>query len=1173
MSSDLTRKKCGLLLPIILGVFIFLGFLPKIVCAENEPDFGNANSGEWTSRQKLQIDPNLVVGELHDFPLLITEKNISEEVFLSAQDSGCDLRFTFATDGSIVNETSFEIVNFNKSAKSAEIWVKVPLIADDATTSIWIWWGNGTAECYSADHIFGRNNVWNSYNDVFHLNESAGTSALNSVGAYNGIYKGDVPNTARGGKIGNAQDFDGIGDKIFTDHILNLDNNDFTIGAWIYADTFGDNSIISRWGGNGFLSWTLRTDWSTDNSNRWTFGYSTNGWGGTEVFKYGAKHVAGEWFYITATRRNNHLYIGANGIEVDTGIFDKNIYGELTKGIYIGGSSGYSEMDFDGLLDEVRVKGGVGHSIAWIQTEYNNQNSPENFVFGQEVKNVGEDQQDKPFSFTHLTDIHLGSSWVPGHRWHEELSYPRFTDALYEIGQLAEKPDFLFVSGDIVEYSNDRWFKDYRSLIEGFTAQTGIAVHTVPGNHDRYWNALGSTVCDPASMGACGDELAAYKELVSANSDFNFTHKGLEFIGLDSGADYLADYEIGDLIGDKGIESDGLSDEQMAMLAGLDAAAPKVVFMHSPVISGNKDECAWGACPQSILEDASFANKHQEFLDWALASNLQLVLAGHTHRDEAYNSDRYQYFDIANAQNDYPLYIQTQSATHDSGARHGYRIIDVKDQQALPRAVVNTGEYVKMISRLENGNENELRVYDPLVAGAYITPADTVGLTVPFFAAASSQRVLLYGADANKLKLQVWQRGENSHSFDLSARIEGVAMADADYANDFGYHLGNSEDSQFVHFHLENKLADVKAKNISFAESSRYQFLADWNELIKTKNISNFRISKNFTDSLDVPLDLKKMRFSLIASLFSPAELAVINSAGERTGIIGHEPIEEIAYSLSDAMRERVLLYSDDDFAYENFKYLVRGLDDVYGTEDAVFGLKISHRTDDAPDSAVNISNQPINASTTYQFAIAWENLSATKGVFMEIDEDGDGIFEIKAELGADIDSVNPRAIRQSLLARLNAALGADAQTDGKIALVQEQIMQSLQADWWQNDYFLDTKKGAKVFSADLAAIRALSLYLGLDAVFAEKPYIPDFVSARLSLPENLRLIFSDCVKELSRSAGLLARIAFNDFAGKIDTKKAEKLVRAAEALMDKAQSARNLEAGQLYRRAWELVN
>ncbi|MCK5320456.1 DUF2341 domain-containing protein [Candidatus Parcubacteria bacterium] len=1192
-----------LLIP-VLGIFLFLfGFSEKIVLADEM--FGNSSGGGWTKKQEIQINPDNVAGDLIDFPLLITEDNIDLEIFSQALWDGCDIRFTVDGDENNLEEISFEIVNFNGTGNKAEIWVKVPFINSSAITSVWIWWGNELASCYEFDNLFGRNNVWNDYDDVFHLNESLGTTvAVNSVGEYDGEYLGNVPNISRGGKIGNSQYFDGSGDEVVTFHMVNLYNKDFTIGAWVYSDVMGDNSIISRWGGRDYLCWTLRTDWSrsTATENAWTFGYSVNGDGDTEVFKHGLEHISNEWIYVTAVKRNSHLYIGANGIEVDTGNFFPSIYEGVIKGIIIGGTTKYSDMYFNGMIDEARVSSKVGRSAEWIQTEYNNQNSPQDFAIGQEVQGAEEEPQNQKFSFIHMTDPHIGSSWIPGHRWYEELSYPRFTDSLYEISRLAKKPDFILMGGDLVEHAESRWLKDYQSMIDSFTAQTSIPVYAVPGNHDRYMWVTGNALCGLSDGFNCEDGLAEYKKQINIPGqgldesnylnqgnpfDYQFTHKGIQFIGLDSGADYMPDYEIKDLAtaisGDKGIEGDGLTNEQVLSLGQFDFDVPKIVFMHHPVFTGAYDTCSDPACSQNALEDASFANNHEEFVTWGENSNLQLVLAGHTHRDEIYDINNKKYPNISSASGIYPLFIQTQSATHDGSIGHGYRLVDVENGAVNPQDVSETEEYIKLISQLDIESNHEFRVYNPDNDLEYIEPDDTGStedLFIPFFTASDSKRILLYGMEKNYANMQVWQKDSSDNDFDLNTRIEGVILDDVNYENDFGYRIGSIFKKSFVHFHLENKFAAINAKNISFEDSSPYQFKVDWDELIETKNINHAMISNDFNQNSGVALALEEMKFSLIAKLFSPAELAVIEKkTGSSTGIVNHESIEEIDYSLSDEARERVLIYADENLADKDFIYSVQGLEDIYGAGDNDFSLKIVYKIYDETGSEiteeVNIIDMPISSSITYQFYVDWDNLSNTQGVIMEVDEDGDGIFEIRIELGQEINSANPYYLREKMILNLESVKIGETQVDEKINFIISLINKSLNSDWWENDYYLNEELGDNVFKIDLITAQKLRLFLGLDLI-SKKKYMPKFIEDKFRLPNDVKMAFENALNDLLRSDMILARVAVNDFTQNVDSKKDEKILKTAENKLEKAEKLlynKKIQIVQFCRQAWRMVN
>ena len=884
-----------------------------------------------------------------------------------------------------------------------------------------------------------------------------------------------------------------------------------------------------------------------------------NGWGIVDGAGLTGYHPVSlnEWYFLVGIY--NHE-TGLVRLQVNNTVYEGSGYPGIGSTITNIGRTSHNTAYFDGSIDEVRI--------------YNRVLSEEEIT---ELKNYfNSSPQPEDFSFIHMTDPHIGSSRIPGHKWYEELSYPRFTDGLYEIGKLEEKPDFILMGGDLVEYVESRWLEDYQSMIDSFTAQTSIPVYAVPGNHDRYMWATGSALCGLSDAFNCDDDLAEYKKQINIPGqglgesnylnpgnplDYKFTHKGIQFIGLDSGADYIPDFEIRDLggsiFGDKGIEGDGLTDKQMSALEKLNPETPKVLFMHHPVLSGGKDYCDDAKCPQSVLEDASFVKNYDKFFDWATSSNLQLALTGHTHRAEIYDQYDYQYDSVTNAENR-PLFIQTQSATHDSSIGHGYRLVDVENGAINPRDASSTKEYIKLISQLDVEEDHEFRVYNPDNDLEYIKPddtEDTEDLFIPFFTASSSKRILLYGMERNYAKMQVWQKDLSSKNFDLNTRIEGMVLNDTSYKNDSGYRIDSIWNREFIHFHLENKRAELSAKNISFEDSNRYQFKVDWDELIETENISNLEMMNDFDQTSGKVLSLKKLKYSIIAKLFSPAELVVIDTeTGSSTGIVNHESIEDIDYSLSDEMRERVLVYADEGLADKNFIYRVQGLEDIYGTGDNDFSLKIVYRVDDEITKEVNVIDMPINASMTYQFYVDWDNLSDTEGVVMEIDKDGNGVFEIKIEMGRESNCENNYCLRIKMISDLEIVKIGEEAINEKIDFIIGLIDKSLNQEWWGNDYYLNEKLGDNVFKTDLITAQKLRLFLGLDRAFSNKKYIPKFIKNKFELPDDVRIVFDNVLTNLLCSDIILAQTAVNDFAQSADSKKDEKILKMADKKLEKAE-------------------
>jgi len=213
------------------------------------------------------------------------------------------------------------------------------------------------------------------------------------------------------------------------------------------------------------------------------------------------------------------------------------------------------------------------------------------------------------FSFVHITDVHLGASYgkptTKADNSYEYQSYPRFTDALYEIEKMEPNPDFILIGGDNVEYNTITWLNDFKSIIEEFTNRTKIEIYVIPGNHDRRTGAVIDS--EGAIGGALGNDdlknyigamkdqknvnvlLDDYDPYKSGSKGFNqynyyFNHKGFQFIGLDSGEDDRG----GDL---KHPEGEGLHDEvynSLNTLAQNNPNVPKIIFTHHPMFTGSE---------------------------------------------------------------------------------------------------------------------------------------------------------------------------------------------------------------------------------------------------------------------------------------------------------------------------------------------------------------------------------------------------------------------------------------------------------------------------------------------------------------------------------------------------------------------------------------------------------
>ncbi len=347
---------------------------------------------------------------------------------------------------------------------------------------------------------------------------------------------------------------------------------------------------------------------------------------------------------------------------------------------------------------------------------------------------LDEDGDFSEFTFVHLTDVHMGAKGL----WEEldedstSISTPpallrwsawtRFTDAIDEIlTDVHPQPDFILDTGDVANRANKGFYKLYLSALLPLK-ERGIEVYVVPGNHDRYSPILGySGDRDLETFSAWINEenIESLKNVTSLMSpgpedehrhrlyNYTFEHKGFLFVGLNSGGDWPLSVYLPPGYG-SGLANEQIhkeNNEYAGALANLDPTEPKVIFMHHTAV--NK------------YNEGAIDNNRDAFVSYCNNWNVQLVLTGHTHEAHAFTvdssgtigddcEDNLDSFSEESFERLEPLFIQTQSAGKDSTRfKHGYRVIEVKDGQAIPHSHQVTGTRTKrLISLFSAGNLN-----------------------------------------------------------------------------------------------------------------------------------------------------------------------------------------------------------------------------------------------------------------------------------------------------------------------------------------------------------------------------------------------------------------------------------------------------------------------------------
>ena len=358
---------------------------------------------DWAGYKTLTIDsPYYKASQTHkDFPLLITGQCLwYDGVWSSAKSNGSDIVIVSMVDSTLSLDRN--VVSWDASDSTAEIWVKVPTISPTQKT-FRVYYGNPDTTIASA-------NPWrDEYKMVFHFEEDASQSApVDASGSGHHItsrtgtwVQGDGDEAY--GKIGKGLHYNDDGSAEGKKTRLNSyrpTSGSYSISAWVYGTdawepiffTYPQFEMYAGQYFNGtYTLGTSRTRINAQDVNVW--------WEPHNLAQDTWRHHV---FVFDAT--NDRMYHYYNGQQSEaiyvTDLAEVQIpwtgaYYDYTTDVPIGASSGdtyYSgifsrvydyggnadDENLNGHGDEFRLYEGVLNAD-WIELEYLNQNDPVSF--------------------------------------------------------------------------------------------------------------------------------------------------------------------------------------------------------------------------------------------------------------------------------------------------------------------------------------------------------------------------------------------------------------------------------------------------------------------------------------------------------------------------------------------------------------------------------------------------------------------------------------------------------------------------------------------------------------------------------------------------------------------------------------------------------------------------
>jgi len=347
-------------------------------------------AGSYTYYRPVVIESDYVSWTAADFPIVIN-KTISD---LATEANGGDIQNTVATGGasdsltipadfdvgtddSCSTSLDFEWESYDPATGAIVLWVRIPNLVHNSDTTIYLCYGDDSKTTDEENY----EGVWNSaYKAVYHMDSTVIDSTSNGNDGTDYANGGDVA-----GQVGRALEFDGDDDYWEVADSASLDiTGGLTIGAFVYFDSWANINTILGKGNTGYLMNMLGENypaWDTKTNNY----FDSTGLPSDNKLKDDMGWSTGEFNYLvnSYSDSNNRYQWYHNGTGEGSNSTSASMSANNTD-MQIGMEPGFSDRDFDGRIDEIRISS-IERSSAWIETEYNSMAEADFLTVGAEV--------------------------------------------------------------------------------------------------------------------------------------------------------------------------------------------------------------------------------------------------------------------------------------------------------------------------------------------------------------------------------------------------------------------------------------------------------------------------------------------------------------------------------------------------------------------------------------------------------------------------------------------------------------------------------------------------------------------------------------------------------------------------------------------------------------------
>lgn len=290
---------------------------------------------------------------------------------------------TFWTSSNCTGAMNWETEKYVASTGELEAYVLIPSLLATGNT-FYMCYGNSGISTFQGG---STGSAWDSnYAGIWHLPNGSSLSLLDSTSNANNGTPLNSPTATTGqidggiGLVSASTQYADFGSSSTLNPFFNE-----TIEAWVEATSFPNayNSIYVRNGGGGYSAFYITS------ANKVAAYINASGanldYDGTGL----ATLSTNTWYYVVFTYTPSTGLIGyVNAVQDGSSGADGNNIGSNGASAQIGNDSAFSNRNWNGVLDEVRVSS-VARSANWITTDYNNQSAPNSFEsFGSEQTGV-----------------------------------------------------------------------------------------------------------------------------------------------------------------------------------------------------------------------------------------------------------------------------------------------------------------------------------------------------------------------------------------------------------------------------------------------------------------------------------------------------------------------------------------------------------------------------------------------------------------------------------------------------------------------------------------------------------------------------------------------------------------------------------------------------------------